>query len=97
MAWKREINIFSFITRAKKCKGKIAPPEIFTENKLFSLPVVYSLTQNTVERNIFVRSVQEQDKFIEDLTVSSSSIKQTTHRSGRYSVEAIAPLQYSGR
>lgn len=46
--------------------------EFFTENKLFSLHVLYSFTQNTVERNIFVHSVQEQNKFTEDLTVNSS-------------------------
>lgn len=63
---------FSFIRRARKCKRKMVRAEFFTENKLFSLHVLYSLTQNTVERNIFVHSMQEQNKFTEDLTVNSS-------------------------
>lgn len=62
----------SFIRRARKCKRKIVRAEFFTENRLFSLHVLYSLTQNTVERNIFVHSMQEQNKFTEDLTVDSS-------------------------
>lgn len=62
----------SFIRRARKCKRKIVRAEFFTENKLFSLHVLYSLTQNTAERNIFVHSMQEQNKFTEDLTVDSS-------------------------